>query len=160
MVNMDDRQGYLFQGMVAKEFDAKARLIMPGSFRSQLSEEEAGSIIAVPGHDPEQRYFEIWPLGGWQQRCEEVNRLVEPEAIHAMYIGYISRAMECKLDRQGRMVLPQFYRDWAGMNNEVLWIGVGSKMELWAKERFEAIDDMLRAKAHDVWLKHNHHFSS
>jgi MraZ protein len=50
----------------------------------------------------------------------------------------ISGAEECPIDKQGRMLIPQHLRDHAGLDREVTIAGVGPRLEIWDKARFEA----------------------
>ncbi len=65
---------------------------------------------------------------------------------------YVSGAVECDLDKLGRMVIPATLRDHAQLSRDGLWAGMGKHVELWAKEKFEAIrthalaDDQKRAQ--------------
>jgi MraZ protein len=52
---------------------------------------------------------------------------------------YVSGAIECELDKLGRLLLPGNLRDHAGITREVLWAGMGKHIELWDKERFDAL---------------------
>ena len=48
---------------------------------------------------------------------------------------------EILCDRQGRMNIPQFWRDKSGLKNRVVIIGVGDHIELWSEERFRKLEE-------------------
>ncbi|MFP6683833.1 MAG: cell division/cell wall cluster transcriptional repressor MraZ, partial [Polyangiaceae bacterium] len=50
---------------------------------------------------------------------------------------YVSAAVECDLDRHGRILVPASLREHAGLGKEVLWAGIGSTMELWSRGRWQ-----------------------
>ena len=52
-------------------------------------------------------------------------------------------AYEAKLDRQGRFVLPQTLRDYAGIKAEVVLVGAGSRIELWSPERWNEVREQM-----------------
>lgn len=52
---------------------------------------------------------------------------------------YVSGAVECELDKLGRLLIPAPLRKHAGLEREALWAGMGSHVELWAKPRFEEL---------------------
>jgi MraZ protein len=51
---------------------------------------------------------------------------------------FLSAAVECELDKQGRILVPPSLRDHAGLEKEVLWAGMGRTAELWSRERWAA----------------------
>jgi MraZ protein len=50
---------------------------------------------------------------------------------------YVSGAVECDVDRVGRLLIPSALRKHAGLKRDALWAGMGSYIELWAKASFE-----------------------
>lgn len=50
---------------------------------------------------------------------------------------YVSGAVECDVDKVGRLLIPAALRKHAGLKRDALWAGMGSYIELWAKEGFE-----------------------
>jgi MraZ protein len=50
----------------------------------------------------------------------------------------VSGAIECPIDNQGRILVPQHLREYAGLDRDVTVAGVGPKIELWNSARFEA----------------------
>jgi len=51
---------------------------------------------------------------------------------------YVSAAEESELDRSGRILVPGHFREHAHLDKEVLWAGNLTKIELWAKQRWDA----------------------
>jgi len=58
---------------------------------------------------------------------------------------YVSGAIECELDKLGRLLIPQSLREHADLGRNVLWAGMGRHVELWSKERFEALQQKVAA---------------
>lgn len=50
---------------------------------------------------------------------------------------YVSGAVECDVDRVGRLLIPSALRKHADLKRDALWAGMGSYIELWAKASFE-----------------------
>ncbi|RJO68658.1 MAG: cell division/cell wall cluster transcriptional repressor MraZ [Myxococcales bacterium] len=148
----------VFRGMHGKQIDAKNRIGIPGPFRALLPAEAPETVILAIGIDPSAEYLEAWTAAGWERVLEDVARLADPIERRAMERGYVAQAVECKLDGQGRIVIPPYYRQWAGLDADVLWIGGGNLMELWAKSRYEAQQRTLRQNAFQVYLNNRGHF--
>jgi MraZ protein len=57
---------------------------------------------------------------------------------------YVSGAVECDLDKLGRILIPAVLRNHADFGRKVLWAGMGDYVELWSKPRFDALrNDIL-----------------
>lgn len=50
---------------------------------------------------------------------------------------YVSGAVECDVDKVGRLLIPAALRKHAGLKRDALWAGMGGYIELWAKASFE-----------------------
>lgn len=52
---------------------------------------------------------------------------------------YVSGAVECDLDKAGRVLIPATLRNHANLERDALWAGMGSHCELWSKDAFDAL---------------------
>jgi MraZ protein len=88
----------------------------------------------------------LYPFEDW---CEVERKIVENETEDTDFQAYqrmmISGAAECQIDKQGRLLLPQYLRDHAGLEREVTIAGVGPRVEIWDKARFDA--DLMKTQA-------------
>ena len=58
---------------------------------------------------------------------------------------FLAGATSCEVDKQGRILLPSVLREFAGVEKEAVLVGVGSRIEIWSKERWleaNSYDDM------------------
>lgn len=120
----------MFIGEHHHTLDGKGRLILPARFRANLGER----CIATRGLD---HCLFAFPMEEWRQMEQKLRNLplTNPEA-RAFSRFFFSGATECELDAQGRILIPPSLREYAGMNREVVIIGVSSRIEIWAKERW------------------------
>ena len=92
------------------------------------------------------RCLHLYPYEDW---CEVERRIVENETENVDFQAYqrmmISGAAECPIDKQGRLLLPQYLREHAGLEREVTIAGVGPRIEIWDKARFDA--DLMKTQA-------------
>ena len=112
--------------------DAKGRLIMPAKFREQLGE----TFIVTRGLD--QCLF-VYPMEEWRTLENKLKSLPMTQANARAFVRFLfSGATECTLDRQGRILLPAHLREHAGINKDVMIIGVSTRVEIWAREQWQA----------------------
>lgn len=120
----------MFIGEHHHTLDSKGRLILPAKFRASLGER----CIATRGLD---HCLFVFPMEEWQQIEQRFRNLpLTSSEARAFVRFFFSGATECELDAQGRILIPPSLREYAGVNREVVIIGVSSRIEIWAKERW------------------------
>lgn len=132
----------MFWGEFSHHLDAKGRLIIPARYRPYLSQ---GAIL-TRGLD---RNLVIYPQETWQLISEQVNQMpiTHPQA-RALRRLLFSGAVEMGLDRQGRVVIPVYLRDYASLDNQVLIAGMETFLEIWEPSSWRAALDGVLADAH------------
>lgn len=79
-----------------------------------------------------------YPMNEWLAFEDRLARLPQFDPTVAMLRRiYVSGAIDCDIDKLGRVLIPASLRNHAGLKREVLWAGMGRHVELWAKDRFE-----------------------
>lgn len=126
-----------FIGTHQKKIDRKGRVTIPQAFRSLLPEESNAKIFLVKGQD-EGEYLEAWPAPDWTSKVEKLLAMPPTRKLRKIIRGYVSQAAECSIDREGRIVVPSYFKDFAELKEEVLWVGSGMLMELWSRQSFES----------------------
>jgi MraZ protein len=127
----------VFTGEYRHTVDDKGRLAIPTRLRAQLA--EGGQVSAwMDG------CVALHPRDEWERMTAKVDALpftAEPaRKLRRLLYG---SAYEAKLDRQGRFVLPQKLRDYAGIKAEVVLVGAGSRIELWAPKRWSEVSEQM-----------------
>jgi MraZ protein len=125
----------MFRGRFVHTIDSKNRMSLPVGFRTELQRRSDQPPILTNAH----QCLELHPYEDWQQFEEKIVGIatIDPRA-QALARMKISGAVECPIDRQGRILVPQILREYAGLEREVTVAGVGPKIELWNSARFEA----------------------
>ena len=62
---------------------------------------------------------------------------------------FCANAAECEFDKQGRIGIPQELKSYAGIEKELVTMGAMSKIEIWAKDIWEAPDNENRMESED-----------
>jgi MraZ protein len=125
----------LFRGHYEHSIDAKGRTSLPARFRHALAVGDMRLVVAPALADP---CLDIYPMAAWEQFEERVAQLPKWDRDTVLLRRrYVSAAVECELDRHGRVLVPAPLRDHAGLDKDVLWAGVGTTMELWSRARWD-----------------------
>ncbi len=149
----------MFRGHFEHAIDAKGRTSLPARFRDVL-DAPRGLGQRAPSGDPEPQAstnevcliltpalfdpcVHVYPLGAWEELEAKIAALpqFEPNVV-AFRRKYLSAAVECELDKQGRILVPPSLREHADLQKDVLWAGMGATAELWSKERWKAAQTM------------------
>jgi MraZ protein len=126
----------MFSGEFEHTIDDKGRLTIPVRFRDELAE----GMFVTRGLDG---CLFVYPPDGWKALTEKVATLPLTQRDARYFSRLIYSGSECKLDRQGRILLPSSLRQHAAIGNEVVIIGVNSRLEIWSKERWQEVTAQL-----------------
>ena len=129
----------MFMGEYNHIIDAKGRLIIPARFRELLGEE----FILTKGLDG---CLSIYPMDAWEAFETKLRALpLTNKNARTFTRFFVAGATNCELDRQGRVLVPQSLREFAGLEKEVVLTGNLNRIEIWSKEKWSEncnYDDM------------------
>ena len=129
----------MFRGRYEHAIDGKGRTSLPSRFREVLAAAGESRLVLTTGLDP---CLVAYPMQEWLAFEERLAKLPQFDASVAMLRRiYVSGAVEVEIDKLGRMLIPQGLRDHASLGRDALWAGMGRQIELWSKDRFEALRD-------------------
>ena len=82
----------------------------------------------------------VYPMSEWMAFEARLSALpqFDPEVVTLRRI-YVSGAVECDVDKVGRVLIPAGLRKHAGLRRDALWAGMGTHIELWSKSTFETL---------------------
>ncbi len=124
----------MFRGRFVHTMDPKGRLSIPTAFRNRILEESEHPPVLTNFFDCLFLYpFEDWTLVE-QKLCDA--SLFDPK-VQKFQRFFISGAVECPIDGQGRILVPTYLRDHAHLEREITLAGVGRRVEIWDKTRFD-----------------------
>jgi len=125
----------MFYGEYQHTIDRKGRLILPSKFREAAKSNFIEKFFITRGLDKclfmfseeewrsQENKFRSMPFT--KQQARTFNRL------------YFSGAVEVVPDKQGRILLPQYLKDFAEIKKEVVFVGVSNRAEIWAKDKWQ-----------------------
>lgn len=126
----------MFLGRYRHTLDAKGRLSIPGKYREVLAKRDGDTLVVTK--DPD-RCLVILPLDEWKRLAERIKAIPGTVQVVKDYKRFFhGEAVDCTLDRQGRMLIPPELRQFATLDREVMLVGVEDRIEVWSVERWEA----------------------
>lgn len=134
----------MFIGMYVHSIDDKGRLAVPMKFRDDL----AHGAVVTRGLDTS---LFLLPLEEWGKLAEKLAGLPLGQASSRAFSRLmLAGAMEVKLDGQGRFVVPEYLRQYAGLQKNVVVVGVNNRLELWDEEKWNAYTQQTEKDAEQI----------
>ena len=121
----------MFIGEYEHSIDQKGRLIMPAKFRESLGEK----FVATKGLDG---CLFVYSIEEWQTLETKLKTLPFTNKDARTFIRFFfSGAIECEVDKQGRILITSNLREYANLEKEVSIIGVSNRVEIWSREKWQ-----------------------
>ena len=121
----------MFKGEYHHNIDPKGRLIVPAKFRDLLGD----AFVITRGLD--QCLFG-YPLHEWNEIENKLRALpLTKKDARAFTRFFFSGAVDCELDKQGRINISSSLIDYAQIDKECVILGVSNRIEIWSKTKWE-----------------------
>ena len=132
---MEDSSLAVFKGTYRYRIDPKGRLPVPPPFRRALAEGGAPRVVVTVLD----QCLAAYPPSQWARLEQQLSQLPAfSKPVKALTRLLASRALECPLDAQGRILLPPGLRAAASLAREAVVVGVLNRFEVWSPEPWEA----------------------
>ena len=118
-------------GTYEHTIDAKGRIFIPSRLR-----EELGDVFHVTISS--EKCLSAYSNESWERITEKTKAM--PKAKQAKIRPLFSHAAKCELDGQGRILLTQKLRDFAGLDKNVTVVGAGECVEFWDSDTWAEVD--------------------
>ena len=135
----------MFMGEYNHTVDTKGRLIVPSKFREQLGDE----FVVTKGLDG---CLFVYSKSEWEnieEKFRNVPLTTKDPRKFARF--FFAGAASCEVDKQGRILLPVVLREYAGIEKDVVSVGVFNRVEIWDKDKWQesnSYDDMDEIAEH------------
>jgi len=134
----------MFIGEYLYQIDEKGRVSIPTKFRPKLSE---GCVI-TRGLD---KSLVIYTLSDFEKIAQKIAKLPITQSDARAFSRFVlSGAVNVNLDSQGRIIIPQYLRDYAGIKNEVAIIGLFDRFEIWDKSAWEKYKKQAESESENI----------
>lgn len=121
----------MFIGEYSHTIDDKGRVSVPAKFRTQLQE----GIVVTRGLD---HCLFVYSRSEWEKMAEKLSRLpLAQKASRAFARLMLAGAWDVELDSQGRVMIPEYLRQYAGVKKHVTVAGLYNRVEVWDEDAWQ-----------------------
>lgn len=122
----------MFRGRYEHTIDSKGRISIPSKFREILAEKYNNRVV-ITNFD---HCLIAFPYEEWNLLIEQKigTFSIMRKEMSAFLRYFYSSAIDCFIDKQGRLLIPQTLRDYAKLQKDVVLVGEGRFIEIFAKE--------------------------
>ena len=124
----------MFRGRFEHNVDAKGRVSLPAKYRDILSSNYNDRLV-ITNYDS---CLIAYPYDEWVTLEENFRQYsIMQEDVEVFMHYFISGATECTIDKLGRILIPPILRKHAGLEREIVFVGMITRIQIWDKQRWE-----------------------
>ena len=125
----------MFLGRFQHTVDSKGRVSIPRKFREVLADRYEEKLIVTTDLD---QCLAAYPMEEWRLIEEKAKQLPSMQKEVKEWLRFFySGAVECELDRQGRILLSPSLREYARLKKDIVMLGMFKKIEIWDAKRWK-----------------------
>ncbi len=122
----------MFRGRYIHTISSTGRLSIPSKFREVCKNKYGDETFVITNFD---KCLVAYPMKEWNEIEQKISELPQFREDVTYFLRYLmGGAVDCPVDGQGRVLIPQSLREYAKINKEVVLIGMLKKIEIWSKE--------------------------
>jgi len=134
----------MFIGEYTHNLDEKGRLAVPVKFRAALNK---GAVV-TRGLD---NCLFVYTKTEWAKLAEKLSNLpISQSNSRAFARLMLAGAMELDIDKQGRAVLPEYLRAFAGLKKNIIVAGLYNRAEIWDEEKWNIYKGQTENNSSDI----------
>jgi MraZ protein len=125
----------MFTGRYDHTIDRKGRVAIPAKFREVIAREYDNEPLSITNLE---KCLLLVPQREWARTQERASQIPLSNAEAQDWLRFfVSGAVECPIDRQGRILIPPTLREHAGLDRQVIFAAMLTRFEIWDKSRFQ-----------------------
>ena len=138
----------MFYGEHEHTIDRKGRLIIPSKFREVFKEHFIEKFYVTRGLDG---CLFVFTEDEWKnQESKFKNMPFTKKESRKFNRFYFSGACDLACDKQGRILIPQYLKDYAGIKRDVIIVGVSNRIEIWSRDKWKDFYDNTKDTFEDI----------
>lgn len=138
----------MFYGEYLHSIDRKGRLILPAKFRDSAKSNFIEKFFVTRGLDKCLFMFAEEEWRAQENKFKSISFTKQQARIFNRL--YFSGAVEVIPDKQGRILVPQYLKDFAEIKKDVVIVGVSNRVEIWAKDKWQDFYGGSRASFEEI----------
>ncbi len=120
----------MFIGEYQHSIDTKKRLAVPSKFRGELG----NRVVITRGLD---KCLFLYPLRTWEKLAEKFGAMPMGESGTRSFVRLmLAGATDVEIDKQGRILIPDYLKEYAGLKKDVSVAGLYNRLEIWDEKRW------------------------
>ena len=125
----------MFYGEYAHNLDTKGRLILPARFREAADQNSVVKFFVTRGLESCVFMFSEAEWRQYEQKFRDIPfTKQDSRTFNRMFFA---GAVDVIPDKQGRFIIPQYLKDFAGIKDQTVLIGVSNRIEIWDQARWQ-----------------------
>jgi MraZ protein len=133
-----------FLGEYNHNLDVKGRMAIPAKFRENLR----GGAIITRGLD---HCLFIFTIAEWETLAQKLINLPLSQANSRAFVRLmLSGAADVEVDKQGRILIPDYLREYAGLSKQVVVAGVYNRFEVWDANNWKQYKEKTEAQSDEI----------
>lgn len=133
----------MFRGRYEHTIDPKGRLKLPSRFWDVLQKKYDRNLV-ITNLDG---CLSAFPIKEWNRLEERILSLpTMKQEVRYFKRFFLGSAVDCSVDRQRRILVPQSLRTYAELKKDVVFVGLINRFEIWAKEKLDPQMKNVREK--------------
>ena len=134
----------MFIGEYTHTVDEKKRISLPSKFRKELG----SKVVVTRGLD---NCLFLFPHKTWENISEETAKLGLMQHDTRGFTRFMfSGASEIEVDSMGRILIPDYLREFAAIKSPVIFAGVHNRIEIWNEKRWDAYKKKIESQAEEM----------
>lgn len=138
----------MYYGEYAHSLDKKNRVIIPSRFRDTIQDAAVEKFYITRGLD---ECLFMFPEKEWrQQEAKFKEKSFTKKEVRQFNRMFFSGAVEAVFDKQWRVLIPDYLKEYAGLSKEIMIIGVSNRIEIWDKDKWQEFYNSSKGSFEDI----------
>lgn len=140
----------MFRGRFDCKVDPKGRFILPASYREGLGKKKSEFVI-TNSLSQKKRCLDVYTLADWKKLEQKIAKMPSlKKEVQAYQRFYMSGGQVVNFDSQNRLNIPQSLRAFAGLEDQVVLVGMGQKIEVWSAPTWNSMQEQMADEFEDI----------
>ncbi|MEI7425945.1 MAG: division/cell wall cluster transcriptional repressor MraZ [Candidatus Moraniibacteriota bacterium] len=134
----------MFIGEYQHSIDPKKRLAVPSKFRDELK----NKVVVTRGPD---KCLFIYPMKVWEVLAEKLGAIPVGESGTRSFVRLmLAGATDVETDKQGRILIPDYLKEYAGLDKNVIIAGIYNRLEIWDENKWNEYKKNAEKNTDDI----------